>query len=748
MRFAKHAAVPKNAAKLPFLLDQALSLQRMGRFKEAADAYRQILLTSPKHPDALHLLGVVASNMGNLDDAIQLIAQSLSVNPHNHHALKNLATVLEKQRRFDEAIEFHQAAIALCPKDANLYCNLGNALKELGRFEEAKEAFSHAVELDPNSALAHCNLGNLFKTTGNPAEAVKSYQKAISLNPGVHQFYTNLGAALNDLGRFPEAVLFLKSALELEPESEAAHLNMGVALKGWGKVPEAINSYWHALKLNPKSFLAFNNLGNALKELGRYEEAVAYLQKALRLKPDSYLAHLNLGTALTEMGHADEALACYRQALALRPDSHNAFSNLLFTLNYLPNQDPVAVFEEHRRFGEYFGEPLAKLALPHSNTPESGRKLRVGFVSGDLREHPVAWFIEPVFANYTRSSFEIHCYANQPVNDSFSERLQEHVDSWRNVDGLSDEELAARIRADRIDILVDLSGHTARNRLLVFARKPAPVQVTMIGYMQTTGLTAMDYRITDDTLDPAGATERLNTEKLIRLAAGAAPFLPPRDCPEVNELPALKNGHITFASFNNLAKVTPEVIGTWAKLLRALPDSKLVVVGRGGNPVAGMLESHGIDKKRLTILDRKPLPEYLALHHEVDFVLDAFPYNGGTTNLIAAWMGVPFVTVEGTTTISRVGSGILQAAGLRELAASSPEDYVSKALHAVRDLEQLAGWRRTLRSRLTPWLGDGSVFTRQLEQAFRTMWKHWCVRQFDYHPRRSAAPQPTSLALT
>ena len=301
------------------------------------------------------------------------------------------------------------------------------------------------------------------------------------------------------------------------------------------------------------------------------------------------------------------------------------------------------------------------------------------------------------------------------------------VEFWSNVNQLSDADLASRIREDQIDILVDLSGHTGLNRLLVFARKPAPIQVTMIGYMQTTGLAAMDYRITDVLLDPIGISEHLSTEKLIRFSEKAAPFQPPADCPPVNELPALKNGYVTFASFNKPSKITPIAFEAWAKILKATPGSRLLMVGVSSDFVAKTMAVHGIGAERLDLFERKPTKEYLALHHQADFCLDTFPYNGGSTNLIAVWMGLPFVSIQGSTTISRCGAALLQLVNLPELIATDPDDYVQKAVAAVQDLSRLAEWRKSLRSRSASLdAGGPGDSTKQLEQAFRQIWWNWC----------------------
>ena len=744
------------------LLEKGLSLQARGRIKEAEEIYKGVLEKNPRNPHALHYLGQAAQQSGRTEEAIQLMAKSLEGDPKNVHALTTLAGLLKDQRSFDRAALFYQAALALDPRDAAAHSNLGVVLGELGRLDEAIACHEQAIKLNPKMCAAYCNLGAIFHLRRNFNGALDCFKKALALNPRAHQVSANIAAVLVDTGKYSEALPHCDAALKIEPRWELAHTNRAAALHKLGRSVEAMNSCQQALAINPFSHAALNNLGNAFREEGHLEQAAECLRKALALKPDQAKIHENLGVTLRDMGligealaclqkaveldptdpdmqrslggfyyitgRAREALACFRKTIELKPDFAEAYSDLLLTLNYLPH-NPEELFAEHVRFGKVCCEPFEKIARPHRNKADVHRRLRVGYLSGDLREHPVAIFMEPVFASYSRSEFEVFCYANYRTNDLVSERLRGLVDNWSNVDKLSDDELADTIREDGIDILVDLSGHTALNRLLVMARKPAPVQVTMVGYMQTTGMTAIDYRITDEILDPVGTSEHLSTEELVRLPAGALSFRMPKDSPPVNDLPALKDGHVTFASFNNLAKVTSEVIATWAEVMRAVPGSRLVIVAPGENSLAAAFESHGIAASRIEIVKRLPMREYLALHHRADLVLDTFPYNGGTVNFIAAWMGVPFVTMAGTNTISRHGARALATVGLSELIAKDCAEYVLKAVDAVRDLQRLAGWRRSLRPRLEACANDGSSFTRQLEQAYRGMWRRWCEEQ-------------------
>jgi protein O-GlcNAc transferase len=741
-------------------LEAGLALHRAGNLAEAAKTYRQLLSVDRNQPHALHFLGVIAQAEGQFDDAVALISESLRIQPANAEALNDLAGVVQGRGCLSEAAELYDAALAVAPHRDHLHSNRGEVMRRLGRFEDARKSLASALELNPNSHAAHSNLGTLYIELRCYSQAEAAFRRALAIKPDLAQSHCNLGVTLRKQGKYAEADECFRRALAMQPRYASAHIDLGASLKAQGRMAEAEQSYWRALEIDPRSDLALNNLGNVFREQGAFPEAIGCFQKAIAINPNSSLAHNNLGSTLIELershdavrrlqralvirrdypyahnnlgvafialGRVPEAVECFRCALEIRPDYSDAFSNFLLAHNYLPDPNRDALFAEHLRFDALFGAPLRDLISPHMNEATPTRRLRIGYVSGDLREHPVAYFIRPVFEGHNREDFEVFCYANQPRNDAMSEQLRQHADRWRNVASVSDEDLANAIRQDQIDILVDLSGHTARNRLLVFARKPAPIQVTMIGYMQTTGLATMDYRITDEAIDPVGTSEQWNTEKLVRLQTGAATFRPPADCPPVNELPALTNGYVTFGSFNNLAKVTPDVIRTWARILHCVPTARLLLVAHAGASIAEDFYEHGIGADRLEIVHRLPMQEYLALHHKVDLLLDTFPYNGGTTSLLALWMGVPFVTLSCDSTVGRVGGGMLPAVGLPELVTSEPDQYLRSAVNAVSHLPQLSERRRSLRERMGPMLGDGRAHTSELERAYRNMWLQWC----------------------
>ncbi|MFQ5545679.1 MAG: FkbM family methyltransferase, partial [Acidiferrobacterales bacterium] len=460
-------------------------------------------------------------------------------------------------------------------------------------------------------------------------------------------------------------------------------------------------------------------------------------QQALTLKPDFAEAHNNLGNALKEQGKLTEAIAAYRQALALKPDFTDAHSNLLLCLHYGADTEPAAVFIEHQRWAEQHALSLADTIDPHANDPTPNRRLRIGYLSPDFRTHSVAYFVEPLLAAHDRAGFEVICYANVVRPDSLTKRLQSLVHKWRNIVPLSDAEVADLVREDGVDILVDLAGHTGKNRLLVFARKPAPVQVSYLGYPNTTALATMDYRLTDAWADPPGHMENSYTEELVRLPHGFLCYRPPQDSPEVAELPALSAGHITFASFNNASKVNANVIGLWSKILRALPDARLIMKARPLGDVGTrqrfeeLFEQNGVSTGRVELLGwASSTAEHLELYNRVDIGLDPFPYNGTTTTCEALWMGVPVIVLAGTTHAARVGVSLLSSVGLPELIADTPEAYVALAISLAGDLDRLQQLRAELRAKVarSP-VTDETRFTRALEGVYRNVWHGWCQRQ-------------------
>jgi predicted O-linked N-acetylglucosamine transferase (SPINDLY family) len=546
------------------------------------------------------------------------------------------------------------------------------------------------------------------------------------LNPEYVEAHNNLGVALKNQGKLEEAAACYRRALELKPDYAEAHNNLGNALKNQGKLGGAIACYRRVLELRPDHAKAHNNLGLAAWDQGKLDEAAAYCRRALELKPDFAEAHNNLGNVLRNQGKLEEAVGCYRRALELKPDYVAAHSNLLLTLQYYAGVTPAALAEAHAEYDRRHAAPLrGTVAQPEKFRDRRGR-LRLGFVSPDLGQHPVGLFLVSVLENL---GSETICYSDRNVEDDVTHRLQAAATQWRNVFGMSDQRLAQQIRADSVDILFDLAGHTARNRLLVFARRPAAIQITWAGYAGTTGLKEMDYLLADRYEVPPGA-ERHYREQVLRMPDSYVCYDPPAYASPVTRLPALERGQVTLGCFNNVAKVTPQVVEVWAKILRRLPEARLVLKYTGWNDrgvarrYAELFAAHGIDPGRLEFLGHSPHAELLAEYNRIDLALDPFPYSGGLTTCEALWMGVPVVTCPGETFASRHSLSHLCGVGLTETIAQDLDEYVERAVRWASDLPRLSVVRAGLRARMaaSP-LCDGKRFATNLLSILRDVWQ-------------------------
>lgn len=519
------------------------------------------------------------------------------------------------------------------------------------------------------------------------------------------------------------------------PHHLTALCNLAVCLSSCGHYREAATCYERALELKPDYAEVHNNLGNLYKSIGQTDRAVMHIEHALRLMPRNALIHNNFGNLLKSQGRINDAINCFRKALELQSNYIEAHSNLLFTLNYSPDISAQDLFNAHVEFAAIHCNRYLLTLPKHNNELSAERKLRIGYISGDFRQHSVACFISPVLLQHNHDAFEIFAYHNHRTHDQVTDVIRQSVDHWREIAGHTDDQVAQLVRKDRIDILVDLSGHTAHNRLLVFARKAAPIQVTWIGYPTTTGLPTMDYRITDDIADPPGIADRCHTEHLMRLPECFSVYQGPSGLPIVGNPPALRNGHITFGSFNNLAKTHRGVLALWSDILLATPGSRLVLKCHGleiestRQGVRDVFRTHGISADRLDLLGADATTEkHLQHYNEVDIGLDPFPYNGATTTCEAALMGVPVITLRGDRHAGRVGASLMQAVGLDEYIAESPEEYVSAAVKLAGDLGRLGRLRSGLRSGMeASSLMNAERFTLRLENEFTTIWKRWCI---------------------
>lgn len=706
-------------------------LMAQGALDEAIARYRKAIALQPNHANAHYNLGNALKEQGRLDEAIASYRKAVVFTPNYAQLHSNLGDALQTQGRLDEAIASYRKALRLDPDLVEVHYNLGDALREREDPDEAAASYRRAIELKPDYADAYNNLGNVLKNQDKLDEAAAAYEQAIRLKPDFAEAYNNLGVIFQKQDKLNETIACCRQAVSIKPDFAEAYNNLAEAFYALGRLDEAIASNKRALEIRPDSAETYNSLGTALRECGRLDEAAACGRQALLFKPDFAEAYNGLGNTLQAQGRLDEAIACYRQVLSLKPDSTIAYSNLLYTMQYMDTITPAEVFSEHQRYAECFETPLKMHWRPHANSRDPERRLRIGYVSADFYNHAVAFFIEPILANHDKSQVEIYCYYNHNKHDAHTDLIAASADHWLACARMSDDQLAERIRADGIDILIDLSGHTGYNRLPVFARKPAPVQATWIGYAGSTGLTAMDYRITNAEMDPPGLTERYHSESLLRMPDSGVAYRPEPGCLPVNPLPALSADTFVFASLNNLIKINPSVVNLWARILKALPHARLIfgnITDDGiRQRVIERFGQAGVEVDRLILQPRMSFSEYLALHHTIDLALDPFPYNGGTTTMHSLWMGVPVITLAGEHVVSRVGVSALSRLGLDTFITHSEEEYLQRAIQIAQDLSGLDRVRQSLRERMSGTNCEPGSITRHLEMAYRDMWRKWCA---------------------
>jgi len=715
-------------------LAMAVQHHQAGRLQAAEQIYRQILAVEPNQPDAWHLLGVVSAQLGKHEAGVECIRRGLALRPDWAAAHNNLGNALRAQGRLDEAVASYRRALELKPDDSGAHNNLGVALRDQGKLDEAVACYRRALELQPDYAEAYGNLGNALEEQGKRDEALAYYRRMATLKAENAEAHNNRGNTLRDLGKLDEAVACYRRALELRPDHAEVNNNLGFALWTQGKRDDGIACWRRAVELKPDFAEAHNNLGVALQDLGKLDEAVACYRRALALKPNYAEAHSNLGNGLKDQGKPDEAVASYRRALALKPDYAVAYNNLLCALQYCAGVTPATLAEAHAEYDRRFAAPLRSAIPSHEDRRDRHGRFRLGFVSPDLGRHPVGYFLVRVLENLGQDQHETICYSDRSVKDDLTRRLQSAATRWCDTIGMSDQRLAEQIGADRVDVLFDLAGHTAGNRLLVFARRPAPIQITWIGYEGTTGLAAMDYLLADRHVAPEGS-QPYYREQVLRMPDGFLCYEPPAAAPPVGPLPALENGHVTFGSFSNLAKITPEVVAVWADILRRAPAGRLVLKSGalGAETVKhrylDLFANHGVEPQRLELLAASSYPEYLATYHQVDIVLDPFPFTGSTTTCESLWMGVPVVTCPGETFASRHSLSHLSNVGLTETIARDLDEYVELAVALAGDLLRLAALRAGLRERTaaSP-LCDGKRFATNLTTILRDIWNQWITQ--------------------
>lgn len=683
------------------LLAHAIHCHQAGNLHEAEAGYRQILQQSPHHAEALHYLGLIAAQVGSFGDAAALMEMALKAAPRNPYLLNDLGETYKQLGRMDESIKSFRQAVKHKPDFSEAVANLGAAFEAQEKLAEAFECYERALKLDHKNTVAFLNKGRILQMRGAQNQAVACYEAALKIDPGLMQARINLGAALLALGQPEDAVSCLQAVLATHPESAEAYGNMGLALD----------------------------------ELGRLDEAIDALRKASSLRPDQAKAFLNLGSVLLKQGQLAESIDAFKRALTLKPDYIDAAKNLLLAFIYYPTLDADDRYDALCLLEDHFVPAFRKKHEQFTNSRKIEKKLRIGYVSSDFRNHPVGRNTQPLIEHHNQNKFEIYLYGDVERPDGMTEWFKSTVHGWRSIVGMTDQAAAEMIRRDEIDILVLLAGRFDSNRPLIATYRAAPVQVSLYD-AATSGLKSMDYFLADINLAPKNSKEKF-TERVVRLPTFYvhAPLI---DMPDVSPLPAKEKGYITFGSFNNPAKLNEQVVALWAGVLKAVPDARLYLkyktlfgVESVRKRYLGLFHEHGVEAHRIELASgMDSMENHLARYAQLDVVLDPFPFTGATATFESLWMGVPVVTLMGEWFMARWSGAMLKKIDLDNLVAASKDEYIEIARQLAGDVDYLSTLRAGLRERVakSP-LCDEKGRARQIERAFRWMWKKWCMTE-------------------
>ncbi|MBF0612145.1 MAG: tetratricopeptide repeat protein [Magnetococcales bacterium] len=755
---------PSRPSPLPNqrLLQQGMQYHQQGQLPQAEKCYQQVLQQTAQQPDALHLLGLIRHQQGNHQEASQLIQQAIRSWNGNPLFYFNLAKVHAALGENQQAANAYRQAMVMDPAMAAAYTGLARILLQLDNWQEGAKMIQSALLLQPRDPLNHNLQGLYHKRQNNLPAAITSFRQALQLNPHYPEAINNLGITLRQAGQSLEALTILQQAIELNPRQPESLGNLGHVFLDLTRWQDAENCFQNALALQPNQlewllFLVYARLeqNKSIDEpyqqlLNRTEpptgsrhtipqQLAFYLaQLHLRLRNDilaaDHFAHLlpnapdplaclaGRAKALSRAGLVEQALHAVEEMLS-RQDDLVFQSFRLNLLNYV-EEDAHFLLEQHRDWQNHatVNNPYPPPSFTHH------QPMRIGYISPDFRNHSVSQFFLPVLRHHNREQFAVHLYAHLTHPDKISALLRGMTHQWLEIHTLNDFQVAEQIRQDGIDILVDLAGHSADNRLGVFLHRPAPIQATWLGYPNTTGLSAMDYRITDPVADPLIEGEKAHSESLVRLPHAFFCYQPPEQAPKPSPPPALEKGYPTFASFNNLAKVTPQVVATWAVILQQLPTARLSLMANTlfspaiRQRLNTIFYQYQVDPARILYQDKMPFADYLRYHSQVDVILDTFPWNGHTVTCHALWMGVPLITLAGKRHASRMGASILHQLGLEQWVATTREEYIHKAVQLAEEPEILLTLRRELRQRMSQSpLMDAATFTKNLENLYLTL---------------------------
>ena len=714
----------------------AAVLRADGRHEEALKAYENAAARAPQRADVRVGQGLALKALERHRDAATAFEQAIAVDAANVMAWVNLGNVQRKNDDWIAAVASFERAIELAPDMHEAHNNLGAALIDLNQDRRATECFERALQVKPDYPEPLFNLGRLALVHDNHARAAEWMQRALDVDAEHADAWVGMGLAVAGLGEMERMLECFRKAMEIRPDDPETFFSLGAVMIDHGNLAGGAQLLEYGLGIRPDSVTALSNLGHAQHQLGRAGDAMRTFERVFALAPEHDQGQINYGNLLLSVGRVEEALAVHRAVRDRDASGLGGSSNVLLDLCYVCD-DQQQLEREHRSWSARLRDGLPS-QLDHKVDRDPQRKLRIGIVSADLRRHSVAYFLEPILRHLDREQFEVHAYSNAWVEDDVTRRLKPLAAGWRRIAGVPDGDSGQMIRDDSIDILIDLAGHTGGTRNFLFARRPAPVQASYLGYPTISGMPTIDFRITDWHVDPHDLTS-VDTEKPIRLPNSYFCYNPDPDAPPVNKPAFERNGYITFGSFNNLAKLSPAAMAVWSRLLEESDDARLLIKCKGLDDkdtqerMRQSLCGNSIDPARLILMPwEKGTVSHLEVYHQVDIGLDSFPYNGATTTCEALWMGVPVVSLEGHTHPGRMGASILRTAGLPELIASGTGDYVARCQSLAEDPQRLSYLREGMRERLraSPLL-DGAGFGRDFGAALRAMWEQACAAAAD-----------------
>jgi predicted O-linked N-acetylglucosamine transferase (SPINDLY family) len=682
----------------------AACLRETGHLPEAVGACEHALVFAPGDPWFRNCIGVCLIRMGHFGDGLRRISQVAETLPPDRETIMQFGIECQEQGSPHGALEYFSRAYNLFPNDIDTCVNLGITVQALGNAGEALFYFKRATEIQPKAADAWCYAGGIYESVRDIAHAIECYEKALEQNENHAEALARLASRRKEQGRPDEAKVLLRKAI----------------------------------KSNPDWLTPYLNLISFLKDAKDFDEAEDVLAEAEKRWPHAQEVRHTRADLFLKRADIDGAMKVFREILAEQPRNPDAMSGMLFCMNYDPSLSPEALAAAYKDWDTRFNAQYRNREVAFLNDRDTERKLRVGYVSGDFRGHSVGFFAEPVLGAHDHDKISLYCYANLGHVDDVTQKFMRYADHWRWIQNLSDEAVLELIRLDEIDILIDLSNHTAYHRLYMFARRAAPIQMTWIGMPTTTGLSAIDYRISDALMDPPGMTEALHSEKLLRLTSGWC-YRPSKEGENVavRDAPVLRNNYVTFASFNAFGKINKTVIRNWARIFKQLPDAILYMASgtsdtdtKANDKIRSVFKECGFPIERLRPFGSKPLGEYFEFHNSVDIVLDPYPYNGGTVTAHALWMSTPVVTFAGRKSIQRMGASMLGSVGCSDLVAGSEKDYVRVAVDLARNVPRLVALKRELRGRMlkSP-LMDAKLAASDLETEMQRVWTEWCAQQ-------------------